>query len=698
MADLLIEIGTEEIPAGYIAPALEQFSNLLHDALGENRLDCGEIETAATPRRLVVFAHNVPERQPDVTEEVQGPPARIAYDADGNLTKAALGFAKKQGIEPSALERRETDKGGYAYATLELPGAPATEVIAQLLPGIVAAIPSPKSMRWVADGITFARPIRTLLVLLGADVIDVQINGVKSGRLTKGHPFLSPGDIEVPAADFAAFRKTLAGHHVILDIDERRQIIREKIEAKLAEYGSTLEKQYEPLLDEVTQLVEWPNIVEGTFAQSHIDILPDEVTIAAMTGHQRYFPVRDADGKLLAKFITVSNRLDEYAGSIRAGNERVLAARLADAEFFWHEDSSKPLADNIEQLKGVVFQEKLGTYFDKTQRMMKLAEHIGTMMGLDARLCIEAARLSKADLVTNMVKEFPKLQGVMGREYARHEGLDAGLDAALAEHYQPRGADDSLPESALGACIALADKIDSLVGCFCAGLAPTGSRDPYALRRHTLGILRICLEAEQARAVDIVRTINFAMRLLPDGLPEINGAEGRVLDFVKERLRGYMIDREHRYDLIDAVLATRFTDLQDFCIRLAEIEAMSTNARWVELVELVQRTANILKKDSPDGQVSADLFEQDEEKAVWQAMQSYDSAPLADLALQASGGASAGYLDSFGEPVHAFFDKVFVNVDDAAVKKNRLLLMKRINELYTTNIADLSKVVLDEQG
>jgi len=432
MPNLLIEIGTEEIPAGYIAPALEQFAQLLRDGLAEHRLACDGIETAATPRRLVVFAADVPDRQPDVTQEAQGPPATVAFDADGSPTKAGIGFARKHGVEPSALVRRPTDRGDYAFAIKKLPGEPAAHVLAQMLPGIIAAIRFPKSMRWVAGGILFARPIRSLLALLGETVIDFEINGVRSGRITHGHPFLAPGGIEIRSADIAAYKRALADRYVIVDIHERRELIRTRINALLARYGSQLDN--EPLLDEVTQLVEWPNVVEGRFAPQHVHVVPDDVTVAAMTEHQRYFPVRDASGNLLPKFITVINRPDDHADVIREGNERVLAARLSDAEFFWHEDIATPLASKVELLKGVVFQQKLGTYYDKTLRLMRLAEYLGARMGLDAQLCTQAARLCKADLVTQMVKEFPRLQGIMGREYACHEQADPDLASALAEH------------------------------------------------------------------------------------------------------------------------------------------------------------------------------------------------------------------------------------------------------------------------
>ena len=683
------------MPAGYIEPALKHWAKLVGDMLDDSRLGYRDIRTAGTPRRLAVFVTGLRDKQDDISTEVSGPPAKIAFDADGKPTGAAIGFAKKQGIDPADLKIQKTDKGDYCVGRKEVKGRPAKDVLAEQLPETIAAIRFPKSMRWVTGGgMTFARPIRMILALLDADVVEFEINGVRSGRTTAGHPFLSPEAITLDRADFDAWLAALRERHVVADIPERREIISGKINDCLARHGSALKD--EELLDEVTNLVEFPNIVEGSFEEKYL-ALPEAVLEESMKSHQRYFPVRDAAGKLLPRFITVINRDDRYAQSIGQGNERVLRARLADAEFFLHEDTRKPLADRLELLKGVTFQKQLGSYYERVQRLRGLAEALAGHAGLSdeqVALCTRAADLCKNDLVTSMVGEFPKLQGVVGREYALRDGEPQEVAEAIAEHYAPRGADDALPETTTGCILSIAEKFDAMLGCFSVGLAPTGSQDPYALRRAAQGILRILMEREIN--VSLSAAASEAARLQPQGLPEAEGAEDRVLAFLRDRLYHYFTDKDYRYDQVNAVLATGFDDVRDTRSRLDAVAALSEEPGWEELVTVVQRTRNILKNVEVDGDVDEKLLQEPEEKKLWAILLEHEAEVQDLIAKREYLQASELFAKAFVHSVHEFFDKVFVNVEDQSLRRNRLALMKRINALYTERVADLSEIVVAE--
>jgi len=695
MADLLVEISCEELPASYIRPALKQWASLVCDALDSSRLGYKDVRTAGTPRRLALFVSGLRQRQEEVSVEVTGPPVKAAFDSAGKPTKAAIGFAKGQGIDPADLKTKKTKKGEYCVARREVPGRPAEDVLAEELPRTVAAIRFPKSMRWLSGGgITFARPIRMILALLDADVIDFEINGVRSGRVTVGHPFLSPEEITLERADFEAWLAALREHRVVADIPERRAIISKKISDCLAAHGSELKD--EELLDEVTNLVEFPNVVEGSFEEKYL-ALPEAVLEESMKSHQRYFPVRDADGKLLPRFITVINRGDNHAGTIREGNERVLRARLADAEFFLHEDTRTPLAGRAEALKGVTFQERLGSYYDRVQRLKSLAKVLAEQAGLGpdrAAMCVRAAELCKNDLVTSMVGEFPKLQGVVGREYSLRDGEPPEVAQAIAEHYSPRGADDSLPETVTGCILSLTEKLDAMLGCFSVGLAPTGSQDPYALRRAAQGILRILMEREIN--VSLPDAVAQANRLQPAGLPEAEGVQGRVLAFLRDRLYHYFTDKGYRYDHVNAVLTTGFGDVRDTRDRLDSVAALSAEPGWEELVTVVQRTRRILRNEKIDFDVEEGLLQEPEEKKLWGILLDHE-AEVRDLITKREYlKASELFARAFVESVHEFFDKVFVDVEDQSLRRNRLALMKRINALYTERVADLSEIVIAE--
>jgi glycyl-tRNA synthetase beta chain len=695
MVDFLLELGTEEIPAFYIEPAVLDLVDRLTAALDEAGLPAEGSRTAATPRRLAVLIQGLPEKQDDREEEVSGPPEKAAFDKDGKPTKAAVGFAKGQGAEVDAIEVRETPKGRYCFVTKKIAGRTAGDVLAEILPAVAAGIHFPKSMRWPAGGasggVTFARPIRSAAAVLGKDVVRFAINNLESGRKVFGHPFMAPGAFELESADFDAYLTALRERHVIADVKERRSIIREGVEKILKGHGGALEEM--SLVDEVTHLVEHPHVVEGEFDERFLE-LPAAVVKSAMMDHQRYFPVEDGQGKLLPRFITVINRGEEQADEVREGNERVLAARLADADFFLKEDRKKPLAELVNDLKGIVYQEKLGTYWDRVNRLKTMAGHLADTLALskaERENCIRAAELCKCDLTTEMVGEFPNLQGVIGREYALMDGEADDVAVAIEEHYLPRFAGDRLPSTAVGKVLALAEKFDAVTGCFASGLSPTGSQDPYGLRRQALGILRIILEG--GIELSLKQAVQAAAASLPNGLPAADIVESRVLDFFWDRLYHFCVERGFRYDLVKASLKTGYDDIHDFWKRLEALTELSAEPGWEELVTVVQRTYNIFKNAGDPGEVQEARLEEPEEKEVFRLYKESRPAIVALLDKADYTAASREYAGVFVKPVHTFFDKVFVNVDDEALKNNRLALMKGLNRLYTENIADLSQVV-----
>jgi glycyl-tRNA synthetase beta chain len=706
MVDFLLELGTEEIPAFYIEPACSDLLERILSALEEEGLidraggTADGARTAATPRRLAIFVPGLPERQPDREEDVSGPPERAAFDKDGNPTKAAIGFARGQGAEVGAIEIRETPKGRYCFVHKKIAGQATAAVLSRVVPDILPAVHFPKSMRWSVAGspraveaLSFARPIRSMVALLGEEVVPFTVNGVAAGRTVFGHPFLAPGPIEIGNADFGAYIATLRERFVIADVEERRGLVRDGVIDVLKKHDSSLEE--DGLVDEVTNLVEFPVVVEGSFDESYL-VLPAEVIKSAMMDHQRYFPVESGKGRLAARFVTVTNRGPEHAAGIREGNERVLAARLADAAFFLKEDRKLSLADRVEDLAGIVYQEKLGTYLARVERLEKLAAFLADVIGLSAEektACTRAARLCKCDLTTEMVGEFPNLQGIVGREYALRDGETPVVAAALEEHYLPAFAGDRLPASAVGKVLALAEKCDTIVGCFAAGLSPTGSQDPYGLRRQALGILRIILEGNLN--ISLRETFHFAAGNLPEGLPSAELLESRVLDFFWDRLYNVFFDKGYRYDLIKAALATGFDDIHVFRKRLDALRILADEPGWVELVTVVQRTFNIFKKAGEVGAVNEECLEAAEEKEVFRVYKECEPEFRTLIDKGDYAAASREFAKRFVKPVHSFFEKVFVNVDDEDVKNNRLALMKSLNRLYAVNIADLSEVVTD---
>ncbi|MEW6356172.1 MAG: glycine--tRNA ligase subunit beta [Planctomycetota bacterium] len=716
MPDFLLEIGTEEVPAGYIEPALTQMKALFADALKSASVAVGEVRATGTPRRLVLWAAGIPDRQPDRVEEVSGPPAKVAFGPDGKPTKAAEGFARGQGIPVDQIEVRETKKGPYCYAVKKVKGKSAVEILRGILPEMIGKIGFPKSMVWTPRSkekggtFTFARPIRTIAALLGSDVVKFAVAGVESGRDVNGHPFLAPGKIELASADFEAYKDALRKACVIVDMDERKAMIRSQIETILARYGRK-ECQHEDLLDEVMNLVEYPSAMEGTFDEEYLAI-PDAVTEAAMMGHQRYFPVRNADGKLEARFITVANRGAGHEDLIRAGNERVLRARLADARFFWDEDRKTKLEDRLDALKDVQFLGDLGeqsSYYHKAKRLENLARHIANGLGAQPHHLDQvgiAARLCKCDLVTQMVKEFPSLQGIMGGEYAREEGMPEEIWKGIRGHYRPRSMGDRFPEVLTGYILSLADKLDSLAACFSVGKRPSGSQDPFALRRQALAALSVAKSEELVAMLNVsqVPFVTFSLRKLIGAaianfdVNDKENVENALLSFFADRVYQICIDEGVRHDIVKAVLKADFDEVRDFFYRLHIIIKESQSERWGDLVFLVQRCGNVAKIGEAAEAVDESLFEQNEERALWQCFKSNREDILSLIRTSSYDEASAKYCAAFSKAVHEFFDKVFVNVENEKVKKNRIRMVKEINELYAKHIADLGEIVISGDG
>lgn len=681
---LLLEIGMEECPARFVDPALEELARLGKEQLEGHRLAHGAVRTYGTPRRLALMIEDVVEKQEDVVEEVKGPPARVAFEESGAPTRAAQGFAANQGVPVEELIVKETDGGSYVVAVRRKPGRAAKEVLPQVLEAIVMSLRFPKSMRWGEGTLRFARPIRWLVALWGQEVIPFELEGVVSGRVSRGHRVLADRPVEIPNAEAYVEVLRKAGR-VLVDVDERKAQIVQQLQALAQEAGGELIMD-DALLDEVTHLVEWPTALRGQFDPAYLEV-PEEILVLTMKEHQKYFPVRSE--RLLPVFIAVRNGDDDAIDVVRSGNERVLSARLADARFFYTEDLKRPLSERTEELKAVVFQERLGSLWDKIERIRQTIRRVGGAYApADLEKAERAAFLCKADLVTQVVYEFPELQGVMGREYALRSGEDPEVAEAIFEHYLPRHAHDQLPQSIPGILVSLADKADTIVGCFGVGLAPTGSADPYALRRQALGVIRIQLahkvpirlrELLEAAATGHARVIS-----------EPGEVVAQVLDFFAGRLRHLLIEEGVRHDLVDAALALGVDDLIAAWERAKALQQAAGTETFTALIGAYQRAVNLAKKALAEIEVDPELFEHDEEIRLWEALNG--ARPTVeekvnegryDLALET--------LARLRPRVDAFFEAVLVMADDEAVRNNRLALLRDVAHAFR-DVADLSWV------
>ncbi|RMH42428.1 MAG: glycine--tRNA ligase subunit beta [Deltaproteobacteria bacterium] len=675
--ELLVEVGTEEIPAGFAAAALADLARRVPERLAAARLAHGAVAVYGTPRRLAVSVVDVADRQPDLAERVVGPPVRAAYDADGRPTKAAIGFAAKNGVDVADLERAEVDgrKGEYVVCTRREAGQPALAVLADLIPSLLSDIPWPKQMRWHWRDEAFARPVHWVVAIYGGEVVPFTFRGVASGRMTRGHRFLAPGPIELDG-DRDGYLRALRKAFVVADPAVRRDTIRGELRRIEEETGARVRRD-DALVDEVCFLVEYPVGVCGQFDAAYLDV-PEEVIVSAMRSHQRYFAMETRDGALTNRFATIAGTITRDVDVVRQGNERVLAARLADARFFFEEDRKRSLDEWAERLDGVVFQAKLGTVGAKVRRIARIAATFAPA-GSEAAVA-RAAALCKADLVTHMVGEFPDLQGVMGAHYARLAGEPDAVCAAIREHYLPRGAGDALPQTDAGACLAIADRIDTIAGCFAVGLTPTGSADPYALRRAALGVLSILLDRGWRVGLDALVRAAAAEH-------EIAVPVDDVLEFLRVRLRGLLVDgRGLPADCVDAALAAGFFDVPDAAARAEAVAGLRNRPDFEPLATAFKRVANILKGEAAAGEPDAEALAEPAERALFDAL----AAVRDEAARHVAAGdyrAALRELAALKDPVDRFFDEVLVLDEDPAVRANRLALLSAIHSAFA-RIAD----------
>jgi glycyl-tRNA synthetase beta chain len=684
--DLLIEIGTEELPPKALRRLSLAFADAMHTEFNAAGLRAETIQAYAAPRRLALLIKALAVAQADRENMRRGPALAAAFDDEGCPTQAAIGFAGSCGVEVEALDRLETQKGSWlAFRVLEK-GQATANLIPEMIRKALAALPIPKRMRWGNRDDEFVRPVHWVVLLFGDEVIDAEILGVRTGRTTHGHRFHHPAPIYL--AEPEAYLPLLETEgHVLADYNSRREAIRAQvIEQARALGGEALID--ENLLDEVTALVEWPVAMSGEFDSEFLQV-PSEALISSMQDHQKYFPVIDKYGKLLAHFITVANLVSKDPAQIKAGNERVIRPRLADAAFFWNQDRKQTLAQRAEGLRSMVFQHRLGSLFDKQERVARLAGRIAVLVGADPALAERAARLCKCDLLTSMVYEFPELQGVMGRYYALHDGEPAAIADAIAQHYLPRFAGDELPAAGTAQALALADRLDSLIGIFAIGQQPSGDKDPFALRRAALGVIRLCVE--KALDVDLHELLKAAAATFDRELHSDSAVES-VFTYIMDRLRGYYHDQGVSIDLIDAVLATGVRRLLDIDQRIKACQAFRQLPEAESLAAANKRISNILKKTEqtiPQHVDPARLTD----AAEMQLADELEKMNAAVVPLLDAGDYTSALtrLAGLRNSVDAFFDQVMVMVDDEALRANRLALLKNLSALFL-RVADLSRL------
>ena len=691
-ADFLAELGTEELPPKALRSLMDAFIRGVRSGLEDARLGYGNVRGYASPRRLAVIVEGLELKQEDREVQQKGPPVHIAFDDNGEPTKAALAFAGKCGVEVSELGREKTDAGEWLLHSAIEAGAEA----AVLLPGIVLrsleALPIPRRMRWGDHDAEFVRPVHWLILLLGNQVVPGEVLGIRSADRSRGHRFQGGRDIHIASpGDYVEALRSEG--HVIVDFAERRQKIVDAVEAAARDAGGSPVGD-DALFDEVTALTEWPVPLTGSFEKEYLS-LPDEVIVETLTSHQRYFPVRGENGQLLPVFITLANLESKEPGRVRDGNERVIRPRLADAKFFWDTDQQTELGKRTEDLKKVVYQQGLGTLHDKSMRIAALATLLSDQLGLDSATVTRAAVLAKCDLLTGMVGEFPELQGTMGSYYAASAGEDAAVSLAIGEQYMPRFAGDALPASAGGQVLAVADKLDTLAGIFALGKKPSGNRDPFGLRRAALGVIRILVEEQLD--IDLYESVKAAVSQQPVSGEDHGAVRDALYDFILDRLKSHFLEnRAHlNAEMFEAVRARRPSSLVDFDQRLAAVAEFIELDEAVSLAAANKRTANILRQadvlesDKPVA-LDPELLVDDAERVLYHAMQAAreDIVPLIE---ERAYGVAMRRLAELRTPVDAFFDDVMVMADDVALRTNRLALLADLRALLV-GVADISRL------
>lgn len=690
--DYLLEIGVEEMPARFLDPALAELKEMACTVLKEQRLFFKQVETCGTPRRLTLFVEGLADNQEALEMEVKGPAVKVAFKPDGTPTRAAEGFAKGQGVAVADLVQKAVGHVEYVFAVRREAGRPAREVLSEITLGLITGLHFPKPMRWGELEVRFARPIRWIVSLFGNDVVEFEFAGLKAGRTTYGHRFLSkePIMLAFPAEYFDKMKR----NYVMVDIAERKQAIWEQVRQLAASVGGKVEED-EDLLNEVNNLVEYPTALMGEFNTDYLK-LPKEVLVTPMREHQRYFPVVGPDGGLLAKFIAVKNGKADHLDIVRAGNEKVLRARLADANFFYQEDLKAPLVEKVPALKKIVFQESLGSIYDKVVRVSALADTLVGVIGAgeqEKKVTLRASYLAKADLVTNMVYEFPELQGIMGREYAIHSGEEQAVATAIFEHYLPRFAGDRLPETLPGKILSIADKMDNIVGCFAIGIQPSGSQDPYALRRQALGISHILLDGRIDLSLE--KLVEAAYRgyegkvQLKLGLEKV---KEDVAEFFKLRLKGILGDHGFSYDIVEAVLATGYDNFSDAQLRARALADFRQDPAFGNLLTAFVR-ANNLSKNATTSRVDPARLEDTSEKELYNNLSGVQEKAK-DFLVQQDYRSLLAAIATLQTPVDTFFNAVMVMAEDQKVRENRLTLLANLAALVK-QVADLSKIVVE---
>jgi len=694
MSNLLLEIGSEEIPAGYIAPALNALSSALLQKLTDARIDHGSAEVYATPRRLAVKVADVADKQKSIQSEVIGPPARIGFDDQGNPTTAALKFAEKVGLPVKKLVVKETPRGAYLAAVMRQRGLATRTLLKDILPQVILSIPFPKKMRWADLDIEFARPIHTILALLGNKVIRFKLGNITSSRYTNGHSFMNAKKIRLEAPE--DYLSTLSSAQVMADMQQRRSKLGHDIAAVARQLNGSILPD-EELVDIVNNLVEYPVVVAGNFDKEFLEV-PDEVLINAMREHQKYFAVVDKDNKLMPCFIAVNNTVARDMAIVAKGHERVLRARLADAQFFYQGDLNISNDQRVQMLKKVLFQADLGSVYEKIERIARIGEFIAAAVELKSAPAAEivdlkkhvarAAMLSKSDLVCQVVGEFPKLQGIMGRVYATVAGESPLVATAIEEHYRPVYSGAALPETPVGAILSIADKIDSICGCFSVGLVPTGASDPYALRRQGIGILQIM--KDQGFSLALSDLIAESLRhFSPENLPAV---QAQVAAFLRNRLTNLLVDDGFSKDTVAAVLSAAADNIPDTWCRVGALELLKTKPDFEPLAVAFKRVVNIIKKADDITMQAPDqkLFQHESETALLNAYEQVKNRVEYDLANGLYDQALVN-IASLRDPVDAFFEGVMVMAEDIQVRRNRLALLDMIADLFG-KLADFSKL------
>ena len=688
-ADLLVEIGTEELPPKALRGLMDAFAANLGSEIDEARLEHGELHAYASPRRLAVIIEALAAGQQDRRLSQKGPPVSVAYDDDGKPLPPATAFAKKCGVDVAELGRVETEKGAWLVAETVEKGRTTAELLPALIEKSLADLPIPRRMRWGDGEAEFVRPVHWIMLLHGADVIEGSVMGIPCGNTTMGHRFHSNGPIRISKP--SAYLQTLEEKgHVIADFEVRRNLVQDGVE-RMAKQAKGHIVDGDSLYDEVAALVEWPVPVLGNFDEAFLE-LPREVVISTLTGHQRYFPIADDNDALLPCFVTVANLESREPDKVRDGNERVIRPRLADAAFFWDSDRRKALSTRREALRDVVYQRGLGSLYDKSSRTAEIAASVAASLGMESSAVERAAGLCKCDLLTGMVGEFPDLQGTMGRYYAISDGESDIVATAIGEHYQPRFAGDALPETDEGRVLAIADKLDTLAGIFTIGKKPSGNRDPFGLRRAALGVIRLSIECRLD--LDLKALIANSLELQPAGKEDPQELAESLYTFITDRLRRYFLDRDADLDTetFDAVMARQPASLVDFELRLQAVQAFLDLDEAQSLASANKRIANILRQAgaSETTDISKTLLEEDAERALYDALVSAE-VTVRPLLEKRDYTRALRELAALREPVDRFFDDVMVMADDDDVRTNRLALLGGLRALFL-DVADISRL------